>query len=134
MDVGPYDHLRVPGADEGARDDAWDAADGDDAGDAPTGDVGDAADGNAATAGTDLAPGVYRVVGVGEREATLLRVTDADGRRVRSGHVEHVAAATVAALDPAEDPDAGAGPVRALASLAQGLFWSVRGTLRRLGP
>lgn len=66
--------------------------------------------------------------------ATLLRVTDADGSRVRSGSVRRVDAATAATLDEAEDPDAGSGPLRLLASLADGLVWTLRGGLRRLVP
>ncbi len=53
-------------------------------------------------------PGVYRVVGVGGGRVTLLRVTDADGRRVNSGAVERVDRETLArAFESAENPDAG---------------------------
>lgn len=89
------------------------------------GEAGDAA---------DLSPGVYRVVGVDDGAATLLRVADADGTRVRSGRVERVAAPGVEALAAAENPDANTGPLRALALLADGLAWTLRGGLRRLAP
>lgn len=115
MDVEPYDHLRV-------------AADGASGGGTADGTGDDDSD------GTDLAPGGYRVVGVGEGAATLLRVTDADGRRVRSGRVERVDAAAVDSLEPADDPDASPGPVRALASMVDGLVWTLRGGLRWLVP
>jgi len=39
-------------------------------------------------------PGVYRVVGHGDRTVTLLRVGDADGRRVHTGELQTVRAAT----------------------------------------
>ncbi len=73
-----------------------------------------------------LEPGVYRVVGTGE-DVALLRVADADGRRVHSGDLCHVDAETVSnAFEPARDPDAGFSPVGFGKNLLQGMYWSVR--------
>lgn len=78
----------------------------------------------------DLQPGVYRVVGVGDGEVTLLRVTDADGRRAHTGEVASVPAGAVGdALRPADDPDAGFHPVRAVVGALEGMVWEVRALL-----
>lgn len=70
--------------------------------------------------------GVYRVVGTGDPVA-LLRVGDADGRRVTTGEVVRVARATVdASFEPADDPDAGIHPIRTLANAASGFYWQFR--------
>lgn len=75
-------------------------------------------------------PGVYRVVGVDGDRATLLRLTDGAGSRVHDGTVERV---RVADLDPsfrpAENPDAGFHPVRAVAGMLDGLRWKLRSIL-----
>lgn len=79
--------------------------------------------------GDALDPGVYRVVGTAE-EVVLLRVGDADGRRVHTGEVSRVDPATLdAEFESAPDPDAGVGPVSAVKNALQGLYWSVRGLL-----
>lgn len=81
-----------------------------------------------ATEAADVPPGVYRVVGAGEDCVTLLCVTDADGRRANTGHVERVDRETVdRAFDPAENPDSGLDPIGAVTGVAKGLYWSVRG-------
>lgn len=70
--------------------------------------------------------GVYRVVGAGERVA-LLRVGEADGRRVHSGELRTVERSSVRTdFEPATDPDAGLSPVRGLRNYLSGLFWIVR--------
>jgi hypothetical protein len=77
----------------------------------------------------DHDPGVYRVVGATDGVA-LLRVGDADGRRVHTGAVRHVEASTLhAAFEPATDPDAGLSPAGTLRNAAQGLYWSLRRVL-----
>jgi hypothetical protein len=58
--------------------------------------------------GGPVPPGVYRVVGTGER-VVLLRVADADGRRTTTGVVESVGRDALEAFDPAENPDQGFG-------------------------
>lgn len=71
-------------------------------------------------------PGVYRVVGTGDPVA-LLRVGDADGRRVTTGEVvrvDHVA--LDASFERADDPDAGIHPIRGLANAASGFYWQFR--------
>lgn len=55
--------------------------------------------------GQTIAEGTYRVVGAGEDGVTLLRVTDASGRRVNSGRVVSVSRKEYAALPAAENPD-----------------------------
>jgi hypothetical protein len=77
----------------------------------------------------DRDPGVYRVVGATDG-VTLLRVGDADGRRVHTGEVRRVTASTLRTeFEPAADPDAGLSPAGTLRNAAQGLYWSVRRVL-----
>lgn len=74
-------------------------------------------------------PGVYRVVGTTDGVA-LLRVGDADGRRVHTGEVHRVDTDTLdAAFEPASNPDAGFALASALRDALQGLYWSVRRSL-----
>ena len=75
--------------------------------------------------GAAHAPGVYRVVGVDGESVTLLRVTDAEGRRRSTGRVVTVPW-PADALEPAHDPDAGAHPVRWLRNLLSGSLWELR--------
>jgi len=71
-------------------------------------------------------PGVYRVVGVPE-DVTLLRVADADGRRVHTGRIRRVSEAEVQGVfEPASDPDAGIAPLAWLRNVLQGAYWDVR--------
>lgn len=55
--------------------------------------------------GDVLSAGTYRVVGVDEDEVTLLRVTDARGRRVNAGELSSVGRAQFRSLAAAENPD-----------------------------
>ena len=50
--------------------------------------------------------GVYRVVGTSE-QLTLLRVGDADGRRVRTGEIVRVSRSVYTNFGAAENPDTG---------------------------
>jgi hypothetical protein len=60
---------------------------------------------------SDVAAGVYRVVGTDEGTVRLLQVTDADGRRVNTGRVVTVDRTVLsAAFADAENPDAGFRP------------------------
>lgn len=71
-------------------------------------------------------PGVYRVVGA-PAEVTLLRVADADGRRVHSGALRHVPVDVLESeFEPAADPDAGVSPLATVRNQLQGLYWQVR--------
>lgn len=70
--------------------------------------------------------GVYRVVGTGD-ELALLRVTDADGRRRSTGHLERVPSDDLSKhFEPADDPDAGINPIAGVRNALQGLFWQFR--------
>ncbi|MCU4801834.1 hypothetical protein OB920_15755 [Halobacteria archaeon HArc-gm2] len=52
-----------------------------------------------------LPPGVYRVVGTPENAVTLLRVADADGRRVHTGEVHRVPRTDLDEFEVAANPD-----------------------------
>lgn len=78
----PYDHVAVADGTPAVRRTA--ASDGDDGA---------------------LDAGTFRVVGVGPDEVTLLRVTDASGRRVNSGELVAVPREAFDSLDAAENPD-----------------------------
>lgn len=71
-------------------------------------------------------PGVYRVVGTDESSVTLLRVGDADGFRVNTGHVVTVDRTALTTFDSAENPDG----TRPLSGKARGfvtsLVWNLR--------
>lgn len=56
--------------------------------------------------GDALSPGTFRVVGVDDGEVTLLRVTDARGRRVNAGELASVPRDAFASLESAANPDA----------------------------
>lgn len=74
----------------------------------------------------DYPPGVYRVVGTRD-PAALLRVTDADGRRASTGHLERVPRSDLDdCFEPADDPDAGLALVGGIRNALQGLYWQVR--------
>lgn len=74
----------------------------------------------------DHDPGVYRVVGATDG-VTLLRVGDADGRRIHTGELRRVdAAALESGFEAARNPDAGLSPAGTLRDAAQGVYWSVR--------
>jgi hypothetical protein len=89
-------------------------------------DVGD----HCRPANGDSEPGVYRVVGV-SGGMTLLRVADAEGRRVHTGEISRVDPGTFAeAYVPAQNPDAGFAPLSALRGMLDGLYWSVRQFVR----
>lgn len=77
-------------------------------------------------AGGDHAPGIYRVVGV-THGVTLLRVGDAEGRRVHTGEIRRVDGETFETeFEAATDPDAGLSPAGALRDATQAVYWSVR--------
>lgn len=71
-------------------------------------------------------PGVYRVVGA-SGEITLLRVTDANGKRVATGELLHVSQKTLdTEFEFATNPDAGFSPIHGVRNALTGLYWSVR--------
>lgn len=72
------------------------------------------------------AEGVYRVVGT-DGAVTLLRVTDAEGRRAHTGELRRVSREELGtAFEPAADPDGGLSALRAVRNLLQGMYWEVR--------
>lgn len=72
--------------------------------------------------------GVYRVVGVTDGSVTLLRVTDADGRRVATGETVTVERDTFAAFSSAPNPD----ETRSFEAIVDAGYWSVRAFVRQL--
>jgi hypothetical protein len=73
-----------------------------------------------------LAPGVYRVVGVGERTVALLRVGDADGYRVNTGEVVRVDRDALAAFDSADNPDGNRPLGERARRFAESVVWNLR--------
>lgn len=64
---------------------------------------------------------VFRVVGVQNDGATLLRVTDADGTRKATGEIRHVTLDRLyRGFTPAENPDAGWGWIEYFGALLVG--------------
>lgn len=74
---------------------------------------------------TDVPDGVYRVVGVGET-VTLLRVGDADGRRVTTGEIYSVDRDALADFEPAENPDDSRPVTATLVGLPRTIYWQLR--------
>jgi len=74
-------------------------------------------------AGVD--PGVYRVVGAGDPLA-LLRVGDANGRRVNSGEVVAVGRNALAAFESADNPDGNRPPSELVVGALSSLGWQLR--------
>ena len=74
----------------------------------------------------DHDPGIYRVVGTTDG-VTLLRVADADARRVHTGETYHVEVSTLESeFEPAHDPDDSLSLATAVRNATQGVYWSVR--------
>lgn len=79
---------------------------------------------------TDYLNGIYRVVGTPNGTVTLLRVADADGRRVSSGELVTVTADELDGFAPAENPD-GNRPLETVIALKLKLiYWSGRVTVQ----
>lgn len=76
--------------------------------------------------------GVYRVVGREDGGAAVLRVADAEGRRVHTGEVVRLDAGELSGFEPAADPDRN----RSLRSRAAGspttAYWSARAFIDQL--
>lgn len=77
-------------------------------------------------ADADHPEGVYRVVGTGGDRVTLLRVGDADGRRIHTGETVTVERAAFDGFEPAPNPDGNRPLGRALVSGLETAYWSVR--------
>lgn len=69
--------------------------------------------------------GVYRVVGTGD-SYSLLRVGDADGRRINTGDIVTVARDELDGFEPAPNPDNNRPLGASLRSILQAGYWSVR--------
>lgn len=78
---------------------------------------------------TPYEDGIYRVVGTADGSVTLLRVGDADGRRLNTGTIVTVEAAELERFEPAENPDGNRGLGESLSAVPATLYWSVRGAV-----
>ena len=67
--------------------------------------------------------GIYRVVGTADGSVTLLRVGDADGRRLNTGTIVTVEAAQLEGFEPAENPDGNRGLGESLLAVPAGWGW-----------
>ncbi|WP_276273171.1 hypothetical protein [Haloarcula litorea] len=72
--------------------------------------------------GDDHAAGIYRVVGTPDDSVTLLRVSDADGRRAHTGDLVAVPATDLDRFAAADEPAA----TVSLAGAARNVYWSFR--------
>ncbi|WP_435552274.1 hypothetical protein [Natrinema sp. CGMCC1.2065] len=73
----------------------------------------------------DYPGGIYRVVGTGDA-GTLLRVGDADGRRVNTGEIVTVEDSDLEAFEPAENPDGNRPLGATVASSLEMVYWRLR--------
>jgi hypothetical protein len=80
----------------------------------------------------DRLDGVYRVVGTDEDAVTLLRVGDAEGRRVHTGEVVTVPRAHLTGFEPVATPDESVPARAAVASTVRMAGWSVRAFLAQV--
>lgn len=69
--------------------------------------------------------GVYRVVGTDDDAVTLLRVGDADGRRVTTGQVRRVPVGDLEGFEPAPNPDGSHSLLDSISSIPVTLSWSL---------
>lgn len=74
----------------------------------------------------DVSDGIYRVVGSDEETVTLLRVADANERRIHTGEVVTVSLDEFTGFAPAENPDGNRPFGATLASNLEMGYWSVR--------
>jgi len=82
--------------------------------------------------GGDYPQGIYRVVGTTEEAVTVLRVGDADGRRVNTGEVYAVPIAEFTTFETAENPDGNRSPGGAFRSSLKSGYWGLRAFLGQL--
>lgn len=82
--------------------------------------------------GTDHPNGIYRVVGTSDGTVTLLRVSDADGRRRHTGELVTVSRDAFAAFEPAENPDGNRPLGVAVGSQLRMSYWIVRAFVGQL--
>jgi len=80
----------------------------------------------------DRPDGVYRVVGTDGETVTLLRVGDADGRRVNSGEIVTVRSSELAECPTAENPDGNRPFGKTVTSNLKMTYWSLRAFIQQL--
>jgi len=80
----------------------------------------------------DHPDGVYRVVGADDETVTLLRVADADGRRVNSGELVTIPTGELAECPDAENPDGNRPLGETVTSNLKTTVWSLRVFVRQL--
>ena len=73
----------------------------------------------------EVPDGIYRVVGTGADSVTLLRVGDAEARRVNTGDVRTVASDSLDGFESAANPDGNRPAGAVLSGAARMLYWSV---------
>jgi hypothetical protein len=83
-------------------------------------------------AAADYPPGVYRVVGTGDGTVTLLRVTDAEHRRIHTGELVSVDADAFEGFVPVDPPTADRSVAATVASALGTGYWSLRAFAREL--
>lgn len=81
---------------------------------------------------SEVPKGVYRVVGTDDETVTLLRVGDADARRVNTGEVVTVARADLDGFERAANPDGNRSLGARLVGIPSHLYWSLRAFVRQL--
>jgi hypothetical protein len=74
----------------------------------------------------DYEDGIYRVVGTGNEKITLLRVGDADGRRVNTGELIAVSRNELDGFEKAENPDGNRSLSEKFLSVPETAYWSIR--------
>jgi hypothetical protein len=74
----------------------------------------------------DVDPGVYRVVGTPDETVTLLRVGDANGRRVNTGAVVQIDRAALAGFEPADNPDGNRSASENVGGFLSDFGWQIR--------
>mgnify|MGYP000241766883 CR=1 FL=1 len=83
-------------------------------------------------ANVDVSDGIYRVVGSDEETVTLLRVADANERRIHTGEVVTVSFDEFTGFIPAENPDGNRPLGATLTSHLEMGYWSIRVFLQQL--
>jgi len=80
----------------------------------------------------DRPDGVYRVVGIDDDTVTVLRVADADGRRVNSGEIVTVRSDELAECPEADNPDGNRPLGEKVTSNLLMTYWSLRAFAQQL--
>lgn len=80
----------------------------------------------------DVSDGIYCVVGRDEATVTLLRIADANGRRIHTGDLVTVSLDEFTGFTPAENPDGNRPPGATLISHIEIGYWSLRVFVQQL--